>query len=89
MARADGMKEVRTVRRTGELGKDANTEALENRLTNALGLLVNIEHRANGGGTLSVRYHTLEQLDDVVRRLESDPKPGENNWPPKPRIRSV
>ena len=48
--------------------------ALEKRLTDALGLLVTIDHRANGGGMLQVRYRTLEQLDDVVRRLESGPK---------------
>ncbi len=60
-------------KRTGRLGKDADTEALENRLTNALGLLVSIDHRANGGGMLQVRYRTLEQLDDVSRRLESGP----------------
>ena len=33
-----------------------------------------IDHRANGGGMLQVRYRTLEQLDDVVRRLEAGPK---------------
>jgi ParB family chromosome partitioning protein len=70
MARKDGREQVREVKRTGQLGKDADTEALENRLTNALGLLVSIEHRPNGGGVLQVRYRTLEQLDDVVRRLE-------------------
>jgi ParB family chromosome partitioning protein len=56
------------------MGKDADIEALENRLTNALGLLVTIDHRANGGGVLQVRYRTLEQLDDVIQRLESGPQ---------------
>jgi ParB family chromosome partitioning protein len=56
------------------MGKDADTEALEGRLTNAVGLLVTIDHRANGGGVLQVRYRTLEQLDDVVARLEREPK---------------
>ena len=51
--------------------KDADTEALELRLGNALGLAVTIDHRAHGGGTLQVKYRTLEQLDDVIRRLES------------------
>ena len=73
MARKSARGQARAVRRTGRLGKDADTEALENRLTNALGLLVTIDHRANGGGMLQVRYRTLEQLDDVTRRLESDP----------------
>ena len=66
MARKSGRQQARGVKRTGRLGKDADTEALENRLTNALGLAVTIDHRANGGGMLQVRYRTLEQLDDVV-----------------------
>ncbi|MEX1084130.1 MAG: chromosome partitioning protein ParB, partial [Xanthobacteraceae bacterium] len=70
LARKSGRKQVRDVKRTGRLGKDADSEALENRLTNALGLLVTIDHRANGGGMLQVRYRTLEQLDDIIRRLE-------------------
>ena len=64
-ARAAAARRARA-RRTGRLGKDADTEALEKRLTNALGLLVTIDHRANGGGMLQVRYRTLEQLDDVI-----------------------
>jgi ParB family chromosome partitioning protein len=74
MARKSGRQQARGVKRTGRLGKDADTEALENRLTNALGLAVTIDHRANGGGMLQVRYRTLEQLDDVVARLEQGPK---------------
>jgi ParB family chromosome partitioning protein len=74
MARTSARGQARAVKRTGRLGKDADTEALESRLTNALGLLVTIDHRANGGGMLQVRYRTLEQLDDVIRRLESGPK---------------
>ena len=76
--RSDGARERQAARRarrkrTGRLGKDADTLALEKRLTDALGLLVSIDHRANGGGMLQVRYRTLEQLDDVVRRLEAGP----------------
>src|SRR6185503_11240877 len=74
MARKSGRQQKRETKRTGRIGKDADTEALENRLTNALGLLVTIDHRANGGGMLQVRYRTLEQLDDVVQRLEREPK---------------
>ena len=49
--------------------KDADTLALEKRLSDALGLVVSIDHRGDGG-MLPIRYRTLEQLDDVVRRLE-------------------
>jgi ParB family chromosome partitioning protein len=49
--------------------KDPNTLALEKRLSDALGLNVSIEHRGNGG-ELKIRYRSLDQLDDVSRRLE-------------------
>ena len=39
-------------------------EALAERYT-----VVGIDHRGKGG-VLHVRYRTLEQLDDVIRRLE-------------------
>lgn len=70
LARQSGRQQAREVRRTGRLGKDADTEALEHRLSNALGLEVTIDHRASGSGALQVRYRTLEQLDDVIARLE-------------------
>ena len=50
--------------------KDADTAALEKRLADTLGLAVIIEHRQRGG-TLAIRYRSLDQLDDVVRRLEA------------------
>jgi ParB family chromosome partitioning protein len=49
--------------------KDADTVALEKRLSDALGLVVTIDHRGKGG-VLQVRYRTLEQLDGVINRLE-------------------
>jgi len=49
--------------------KDADTLTLEKRLADALGLAVAIEHRGQGG-ELRIRYKSLEQLDEVIRRLE-------------------
>jgi ParB family transcriptional regulator, chromosome partitioning protein len=49
--------------------KNADTAALEKHLADALGLAVSIDH-GQRGGTLSIRYRSLDQLDDVVRRLE-------------------
>jgi ParB family chromosome partitioning protein len=49
--------------------KDADTITLEKRVSDALGLAVAIEHRGQGG-ELRIRYKSLEQLDDVIRRLE-------------------
>jgi len=51
------------------LTKDADTAALEKRLSDALGLAVTIDHRGQGG-VLSIRYRGVEQLDEVIRRLE-------------------
>lgn len=50
--------------------KDADTAALEKQLSDALGLAVEIDHGRNGG-TVHIRYRTLDQLDEVVRRLQS------------------
>ncbi len=48
--------------------KDADTRALEKGVSDVLGLEVTIAH-GRGGGSVRVKYATLEQLDDVVRRL--------------------
>jgi ParB family chromosome partitioning protein len=48
--------------------EDADTRALEEDLARTLGLVVEIAHR-RGGGALTIRYKTLEQLDDLCRRL--------------------
>jgi ParB family transcriptional regulator, chromosome partitioning protein len=48
--------------------KDADTQALEKSLSNTLGLSATIKHR-NGKGELTLSYKSLEQLDDLVRRL--------------------
>ena len=48
--------------------KDADTLALEKRVSDATGLVVAINDR-KGAGTLSIRYQNLEQLDDLVERL--------------------
>lgn len=48
--------------------KDADTRALEQTLTEALGLIVNIKHRGEKG-EISIRYKTLDQLDALCRRM--------------------
>jgi ParB family chromosome partitioning protein len=49
--------------------KNPNLVALEKRISDALGLAVSIDHRERGG-VLSIRYRNLDQLDEVLRRLE-------------------
>jgi len=49
--------------------KDADTAALEKNITTALGLTVSINHKGEKGGTVNVSYTSLEQLDEICRRL--------------------
>ena len=49
--------------------KDADTVALEKLLNDVTGLTVSIEHKGDGG-EVRIRYRTLEQLDELCRRLK-------------------
>ena len=50
--------------------KDDDTRALETDLSSVLGLTVRITHEGNtGGGTLSIRYRTLDDLDRLCGLL--------------------
>ena len=51
--------------------KDPGTIALENDLSNMLGLRVSITFKGDGakGGSISFRYSSLDQLDDILQRL--------------------
>lgn len=50
--------------------KDADTLALEKRISDALGLKVSVEHK-DPGGSVRIRYSDLDQLDEILKRLES------------------
>jgi ParB family chromosome partitioning protein len=54
-----------------KLAKDADTVALERRISDILGLKVSVDHRGDGGGTVTVRYRDLDQLEEILRRLEA------------------
>jgi ParB family chromosome partitioning protein len=69
LARNDGKKQAKEMKPPRRTSKDANTLALEKRVSDALGLVVSVDHR-NGWGILHVHYRDLEQLDDIIRRLE-------------------
>ena len=51
--------------------KSSDIVALERRLEEALGLKISLDHRADSTGVLKIKYRTLEQLDEVCRRLET------------------
>ena len=67
-ARKDGRAQAREVAGTLR-AKDADTKALEKRLSDALGLDVSVDHRGQGG-TLHIKYSDLDQLDAVLRKLD-------------------
>jgi ParB family chromosome partitioning protein len=67
-ARKDGRTRARDVAGHAR-GKDADTKALERRLSDALGLDVTVDHRAKGG-TLHIKYKDLDQLDGVLKKLD-------------------
>jgi len=49
--------------------KDADTRALEKSISEAIGLKVAITHRKDGSGSLDIAYASLDQLEDICRRL--------------------
>ncbi len=51
--------------------KDADTKALEKLVSDAIGLKVEITHKGGAGGSLQISYKTLDQLEDICRRLQS------------------
>jgi ParB family chromosome partitioning protein len=69
LAHEEGVPERKPqkTRGTGKT-KDADTIALEKRVSDALGLSVTVNHR-DPGGSVSISYRSLEQLDEVMRRL--------------------
>lgn len=51
--------------------KDTDTRALEERLSNHLGLVVSVDSKGNGErGEVRIRYKDLEQLDGIIRLLQ-------------------
>jgi ParB family transcriptional regulator, chromosome partitioning protein len=71
--RKDVANQLRDMRREAKgfvtsIPKDADTHALERRLSDALGLDVSVDHRGESG-TLRIKYRSLEQLDAVLRKL--------------------
>jgi ParB family chromosome partitioning protein len=69
MARKSGQEQAKELRPKRRASKDPNTMALEKRLSDALGLQVSVDHR-DGWGILHIHYRDLDQLDEVLRKLE-------------------
>lgn len=70
-----GRTEVRADATRRAKPKDPDTRALEADLSSRLGLVVEIAHSGERG-ELRVKFETLDQLDDVCRRLTQDGNSG-------------
>lgn len=53
--------------------KSTDTIELEGNIAEALGMAVDIRHQGERGGEVTVAYKTLEQLDEICRRLAHHP----------------
>src|SRR6266852_1184986 len=69
LAHDEGVPERKPQKARGGKVKDPDTIALEKRVSDALGLTVSVNHR-DPGGTVQISYRNLEQLDEVMRRLD-------------------
>jgi ParB family chromosome partitioning protein len=71
LAHEEGVPERKPQKaRAGKVQKDPDTIALEKRVSDALGLAVTVDHK-NPGGVVQIRYRDLDQLDEILKRLDS------------------
>lgn len=68
-ALANGQSNGKTKKRT-PTEKDADTKSLEKLLADVIGMKVAIKH-GKKGGDVKIHYSSLEQLDDICRRLQN------------------
>jgi len=83
VGREDGSSKTGKPRKSSA-GKSADTLALERDVSDAIGLKVSIDLKGgenSGRGKLSIEFKSLDQLDDVLRRLSQD----EGNSKPEPK----
>ena len=63
----------KTVTKSGSNNEihDANVHFVERKLSQFIGMDVRIKHKSPGG-TFTIKYKTMEQFDDLVRRIQND-----------------
>jgi ParB family transcriptional regulator, chromosome partitioning protein len=69
LAHVEGVPVRKPHKARGGKAKDPDTVALEKRVSDALGLAVIIDH-GDAGGTMHIRYRDIDQLDEILRRLD-------------------
>jgi ParB family chromosome partitioning protein len=77
---SDQGREIKHRKDSGKQGqkgfseKDADTIALENEVSNQLGMRVSIDMKDTHKGAMKIEFKTLDQLDDVLQRLAHNPR---------------
>ena len=51
--------------------KDPDTIDLENKISEKLGLAININHKGKKGGSIKIDYKTLDQLEMITQKLKN------------------
>ena len=51
--------------------KDPDTIDLENKISEKLGLTININHKGKKGGSIKIEYKTLDQLEMITQKLKN------------------
>jgi ParB family chromosome partitioning protein len=70
---AEQRSDKKKTTRGGQAQKDVNITAIESNISSILGLAVEIVHKGDKGGNIRIRYKSLEQFDDLIRRLSKAP----------------
>lgn len=70
LAQGGGKPAAPKVKADNDENKDADMRALEKLLSDVTGMRVTVNHQAKGGD-VRIHYATLEQLDEICRRLQS------------------
>ena len=58
-----------------EAARDPDIGRLETRLADLIGSEVSIRHGKRGSGRLVIRYHSLDELDGILERIDPGPRP--------------
>ena len=82
VAEAQGreIKHRKPLKKKGFSDKDADTLALENEVSNQLGMNVLIDMKNAHEGSMKISFKSLDQLDDVLQRLAQTPKKHQDHF---------
>jgi len=71
--RGKAMAQAHAGPRAARAAGDANVVDVERRIKATLGMAASLQHKADGSGRLVISYRSLDQIDEVLRRLGIKP----------------